>query len=325
MRLLNKAAAAIVLVGALASSQYSSAQNQAPPADAAGDDDIAVFRAGTQLVDLPVSVLDKAGKPISGIPQSAFQVYENNVLQPIRVFRPEDAPVSIGIIIDNSGSMRDKRARVAAAALALVKNSNPQDEEFIVDFNDDAYLDQPFTSDIKKLETALARIDSQGGTAMRDAISMSIDYMKQSATRDRKVLLVVTDGNDNNSNIDLEPLVRKAQASEVLIYCIGLLSEEDAHDRKSAQHALKELAEASGGQDYYPKDLAEVEKITPEVAHELRTQYNLAYSPTNPALDGTFRQIRVKVMGYGNATVRTRNGYYASPGSSRKSGSVSFK
>ena len=244
---------------------------------------------------------------------------------PIRVFRAEDAPVSIGIVIDNSGSMRDKRAKVAAAALALVTHSNPQDEEFIVNFNDDTYLDQPFTNDIKKLETVLGRIDSQGGTAMRDAISLSIDYMKQKATRDRKVLLVVTDGNDNTSSIELEPLVRKAQASEVLIYCIGLLSEEDAHDRKSAQHALKELAEASGGQDYYPKDLAEVEKITPEVAHEIRNQYMLAYSPTNAALDGTFRQIRVKVTGYANATVRTRNGYYASPAPSRKQGTVTFK
>jgi Ca-activated chloride channel family protein len=334
MRLLNKAVPALLpamvlaLFVALGFARLSLAQNQvapAPAAEAAGDDDIAVFRSGTQLVDLPVSVLDKNGKPIPGIPQSAFEVYENSVKQPIRIFRAEDAPVSIGIVIDNSGSMRDKRARVAAAALALVKNSNPQDEEFIVDFNDDPYLDQPFTNDIKKLETALARIDAQGGTAMRDAISMSIDYMKQSATRDRKVLLVVTDGNDNTSNIDLDPLVRKAQASEVLIYCIGLLSEEDAHDAKSAKHALKELAEASGGQDYYPKDLAEVEKITPEVAHEIRNQYILAYSPTNPALDGTFRQIKVKVTGYANATVRTRNGYYASPASPRKPGAVTFK
>jgi Ca-activated chloride channel family protein len=160
---------------------------------------------------------------------------------------------------------------------------------------------------------------------MRDAISMSIDYMRDKATRDRKVLLVVTDGNDNSSNIDLEPLVRKAQASEVLIYCIGLLSEEDAHDRKSAQHALKDLAEASGGQDYYPKDLAEVEKITPEVAHEIRNQYVLAYSPTNTALDSTYRQIKVKVAGYANATVRTRNGYWAYPAAQRKPGAASFK
>jgi Ca-activated chloride channel homolog len=327
MRRLNRAAPLALLV-AFGSAGPFLAPSQTAPTPAAQtpvEDDIATFRAGTQLVELPVSVLDKNGKPITGIPQSAFKVFENNIEQPIKVFRSEDQPVSIGIVIDNSGSMRDKRARVAAAALALVKLSNPQDEEFIVDFNDDTYLDQPFTSDIKKLETTLARIDSQGGTAMRDAISLSIDYMNQKAARDRKVLLVVTDGNDNTSNIELDPLVRKAQASEVLIYCIGLLNEEDAHDRKSAQHALKELAEASGGQDYYPKDLAEVEKITPEVAHEIRNQYILAYSPTNTALDGTFRQIKVTLKGYGNATVRTRNGYYASPASSRKSGTVTFK
>jgi VWFA-related protein len=335
MRLLNsrrvvRAGAAAALLGALwfvqnSPAQNAPAQNQPAAKESAGGEDVAVFRAGTQLVDLAVSVLDKNGKPISGIPRSAFKVYENNVEQPVKVFRSEDQPVSIGIVIDNSGSMRDKRARVAAAALALVKLSNPQDEEFIVDFNDDTYLDQPFTSDIEKLKTALGRIDSQGGTAMRDAISLSIDYMKQHATRERKVLLVVTDGNDNTSNIELEPLVRKAQASEVLIYCIGLLNEEDAHDRKSAQHALKELAEASGGQDYYPKDLAEVEKITPEVAHEIRNQYVLGYSPSNPALDGSYRNIKVKLTGYATATVRTRNGYYASPETPRKPGEVSFK
>ena len=184
-------------------------------------------------MDLPVSVLDKNGKLIPDIPQSAFKVYENNIEQPIKMFRRDDVPVSIGIIIDNSGSMRDKRARVAAATLALVKNSNPQDEEFIVDFNDDTYLDQPFTNDIEKLKTALDRIDSQGGTAMRDAISMSIDYMNDSRKTEKKVLLVVTDGNDNTSNIGLEPLVARPRQSEVLIYCIGLLSEEDPHDARA--------------------------------------------------------------------------------------------
>ena len=162
-----------------------------------------------------------------------------------------------------------------------MKNSNPQDEEFIVNFNDDAYLDQPFTGDINQLEKALDRIDSHGGTSMREAISTSIDYMNQAATRSKKVLLVVTDGNDNNpGGIGLEALVRKAQASEVLIYCIGLLNEEEPSEARAARRALKELAEASGGQDYYPKDLAEVELITPQVAHEIRNQYSggvLAY------------------------------------------------
>jgi Ca-activated chloride channel homolog len=287
---------------------------------AASDGDVPVFRAGTQLVDLHVSVLDKSGKLITDIPESAFKVYENGVEQPLKRFLREDVPVSMGIIIDNSGSMRDKRAKVAAASVALVKASNPQDEEFIVDFNDDAYLDQPLTGDIKKLETALDRLDSRGGTAMRDAIGSSIDYVKDKGKRDKKVLVVVTDGNDNTSAETLENLVRKAQRSEVLIYCIGLLSEEEPREARAARRALKALSEASGGLDYYPKDLAEVERVTPQIAHEIRNQYLLAYSPTNPALDGTFRKIEVKVKGYSNPMVRTRSGYYATPEKAKTSG-----
>jgi len=290
----------------------AAAQNIQPQQPSA-DDEIALFRTDTRLVVVHASVLDKNGKLITNIPQSGFKVFENGQEQPVKVFRREDVPVSMGIIIDNSGSMRDKRAKVAAAALALVKASNPEDEVFIVDFNDAPYLDQPFTSDIKKMEEALDKIDSRGGTAMRDAISLSIDYVKKYGKKDKKVLLVVTDGNDNSSDETLEQLVREAQRSEVLIYSIGLLNEEEPREARAAKRALKALAEASGGLDYYPKDLAEVEKITPEVAKEIRNQYTLAYSPTNQNLDGTFRKIQVTVKAPGNPTVRTRNGYYATP------------
>jgi VWFA-related protein len=265
------------------------------------------------MVVLHATVLDKGGKLLTNIPQSAFKVYENGAEQPLKLFRREDVPVSMGIIIDNSGSMRDKRLKVASASMALVKASNPQDEMFIVNFNDDAYLDQPFTSDNKKLERALEKIDSRGGTAMRDAISMSIDYLKDSGKKDKKVLLVVTDGNDNTSNETLEHLVRKAQQSEILIYCIGLLNEEEPREASKAKRALKSLAAASGGLDYYRKDLAEVDRNTPLVAQEIRRQYILGYIPTNSALVGTFRKISVSVVGANHATVRTRNGYYATP------------
>src|SRR5215471_18445050 len=305
MHLLSKREFLAFLGGAVVFAQ-NPAQNT--PSQNLKEGDVPVFKAGTQLVDLHVSVLDKSGKLITDVPEAGFKVYENGIEQPIKLFRREDVPVSMGIIIDNSGSMRDKRTKVAAASLALVKASNPQDEEFIVDFNDDAYLDQPLTSEIKKLEAALDRLDSRGGTAMRDAISMSIDYVKDKGKKDKKVLLVITDGNDNTSNESLEQLVRKAQRSEVLVYCIGLLSEEEPREARNAKRALKALAEASGGMDYYPKDLAEVERITPQVAHEIRNQYLLAYSPTNPNLDGTYRKIEVKVKGYGNPTVRARSG-----------------
>ncbi|MGD1097334.1 MAG: VWA domain-containing protein [Bryobacteraceae bacterium] len=291
---------------------------QTPPQAPLPDDETPTFRADTRLVVLHTSVVDKNGKLLTNVPESAFKVFENGVEQPLKLFRREDVPVSMGIIIDNSGSMRDKRLKVAAASMDLVKASNPQDEVFIVNFNDDAYLDQPFTSDNKKLESALEKIDSKGGTAMRDAISMSIDYMKDKGKKDKKVILVVTDGNDNTSNETLEQLVRKARQAEVLIYCIGLLSEEEPREAKKAKRALKALTEATGGLDYYPKDLAETDRITPEVAKEIRSQYILGYNPSNAALDGTFRKISVTVNGFGHPTVRTRNGYYASPGPETK-------
>jgi VWFA-related protein len=248
---------------------------------------------------------------VTNLQEPAFKVLENGVEQPIKIFRREDIPVSLGIIIDNSGSMRDKKSRVAAAALNLVRASNPQDEVFIVNFNDDAYLDQPFTSNIKKMEEALDRMETKGGTAMRDAISMSMDYLKGKAKKDKKVLVVITDGNDNTSNINLEDLMRKAQQSDVLIYSIGILSEEEPRESKKAKRALHDLAIASGALDFYPKDLEEVDKEVPEIAHEIRNQYTLAYSPLNPALDGTFRKISVTVNAPGHPTVRSRNGYYA--------------
>jgi len=287
------------------------AQAQAPQNSA---DEVPVFTADTRLVVVHASVLDSKGKLVTNLPQSAFKVTENGIEQPLKVFRREDVPVSIGIIIDNSGSMRDKKTRVAAASLALIRASNPQDEVFIVNFNDDAYLDQPFTADIKKLEEALDRLESKGGTAMRDAVSMSIDYVKDKAKKDKKVLVIVTDGNDNTSNINLEELVRKSQQSDVLIYSIGILSDEEPREAKKARRALHDLAIASGGMDYYPKDLEEVDRITPEVAHEIRNQYTLGYTPTNLALDGTFRKIAVTVNAPGHPTVRSRNGYYATAG-----------
>jgi Ca-activated chloride channel homolog len=272
----------------------------------------AIFTADTRLVVLHATVVDKNGRMITTLPQNAFQVFENGVQQTLKVFKREDIPVSLGLVIDNSGSMRDKRAKVAAAAQDLVKDSNREDEEFVVNFNDDAYLDTPdFTNDPKVLEQALTKIDSRGGTAMRDAIRMSIDHMKAKAKKDKKVILVVTDGNDNASMISLENLVKAAQQSEVIIYAIGLLTEEERREAKRAKRALDALTEATGGQAYYPRELTDVDRIAHQVAHDIRNQYTLAYSPSNQALDGSFRQIRVVANGPGRPVVRTRTGYYA--------------
>jgi Ca-activated chloride channel family protein len=281
------------------------------------------FRADTRLVVLHATVIDKSGRFITNLPQGAFHVFENNVEQPIKKVLREDVPVSMGLIVDNSGSMRTKRGRVEASALALVKASNPQDEVFIVNFNDEAFLDQPFTADIKELERGLSKIDSRGGTAMRDAIRMSIDYLKENGKKDKKVLVVVTDGDDNNSSGTLENLVKAAQQSEVLIYTVGLLSEEEKREAKRATRALNAISDATGGKSYYPKELKEVDSICQQVARDIRSQYIIEYNPKNPALDGSFRQIKVLANGPNHPVVRTRSGYYATPDKTERTGTAS--
>jgi Ca-activated chloride channel family protein len=277
-------------------------------------DETPIFSSDTRLVILPAVVQDRAGHLVTNLAQDAFQVFENNQRQAIKVFKREDVPVSLGLIIDSSGSMRDKREKVESAALTLVKDSNPQDEVFIVNFNDEAYLDQDFTSDIKQMQKGLDKIDSRGGTAMRDAIRMSMDHLKEKASRDKRVLLVVTDGDDNTSMITLEKLVHQVQESDTIIYAIGLLSEEERREAKRAKRALDTLVEASGGLAFYPKNIADVEKIAHEVARDLRNQYTIGYTPSNNALDGSYRAVKVIATGPGRPIVRTRSGYYASPG-----------
>jgi Ca-activated chloride channel homolog len=276
-------------------------------------DDKAVFRADTRLVVLHATVVDKNGKLVTNLARNAFHVYEDGVEQQMKVFKREDVPVSMGIVIDNSGSMREKRRKVEDAALALVKASNPQDEVFVVNFNDDAYLDVEFTTDIKKLEDGVSRIDSRGGTAMRDAIDLSMEHLKAKGKRDKKVIVVVTDGNDNASEITLEKLIQKAQQREVLIYSIGLLNEEERREVKRAKRALDSLAAATGAVAYYPKAVEDIGGFTLQVAHDIRNQYILAYSPSNQSLDGSYRQIKVTASSGNRPSVRTRTGYYATP------------
>jgi VWFA-related protein len=288
---------------------------QEPPSKP--DQGSAVFSTDTRLVVLHATVVDKSGKLITNLPQSAFQVYEDGKLQPIKVFKREDIPVSMGIIVDNSGSMRDKRQKVESAALALVAESNREDEVFIVNFNDEAYLDTDFTSDIKIMQQGLTKIDSRGGTAMRDAIRMSIDHLKEKGKKDKRVLLVVTDGNDNASQVSLETTVRAAQDAETIVFAIGLLSDEERREASKAKRALMTLTEATGGQAFFPKDATEVDRIAHQVARDLRNQYTIAYSPVNAALDGTYRQVKVIATGANHPVVRTRSGYYAGSSKSK--------
>ncbi len=306
-----------ILTLATATAAVALRGQQTKPAAPPQDETIPKFSSEIRLVVLPTTVVDKNGHLVTDLTKEQFTVYENNAVQPITKFKREDVPVSLGLIIDNSGSMRDKRAKVEAAAVGLARASNPEDESFVVNFNDEPFLDLPhgkeFTSDIKELEEALTRIDSRGGTAMRDAIRVSIDHVKEKGHKDKKVLVVVTDGNDNSSIISLEKLVKDSQQSGVLIYSIGLLSDEERREAQRAERALKDLATATGGEAFFPKDLNEVDRIAQRVAHDIRNQYTIQYTPTNLALDGTYRQIRVVVNAPGKPTPHTRSGYYATP------------
>jgi VWFA-related protein len=310
---------ASIAAGALWAEQQNVTRPPGPKAAPQTDqteDSGAIFRSDTRVVVCPTTVVDKDGHLVTTLPKSAFTVYEDKEPQKFTMKR-EDVPVSLGLIVDNSGSMREKRKKVETAAADLVVASNKDDEVFVVNFNDSAYLDLPhekdFTNDIEEMKEALARIDARGGTAMRDALNMSIVHLKEKAHRDKRVLVLVTDGVDNSSIISLEALVKVAQQSGVLIYAVGLLSDEDRRDATRAKRELDSLTEATGGRAFFPKELADVERIAQEVAHDIRNQYTIAYSPSNAALDGTFRAIKIVVNAPGHPTVRTRTGYYATP------------
>lgn len=309
---MRSALTAILILAAAFVTQQGFAQKSKKSATAAATPDkTPVFSAETREVPLNVTVTDHSGHFVTTLPQSAFQVFENNVLQPIKVFRREDLPVSLCLVVDNSGSMREKRQAVEAAALALVKDSNPQDESCVINFNIDAYLDSDFTNDIEKLRSGLERIDSRGETAMREALRLAIEHLHDKGKRDKKVVIVVTDGNDNASEFPIEKLVQLAQKDDIMIYAIGLLDEEEKSEAMKAKRALNLLVQSTGGEVYYPKDLSQVDPIAHQVARDIRNQYYISYTPTNTALDGTYRPIKVLVKAPGNPTPRTRLGYWA--------------
>ena len=276
------------------------------------------IKVDVNLVVLHTTVLDDRGRFADGLKQEEFRVFEDKVEQKLAVFKREDIPVSFGLVIDNSGSMRDKRERVNAAALIFVRTSNPADEGFVVNFNDDYYLDmdKDFTSNISDMKEALERIDSRGSTALYDAVVGSLDHLKK-GTRDKKVLLVVTDGEDNASRKSFEQTLEEAQKSDAVIYSVGLLSQESKKNAKRARKKLQELSQATGGLAFFPENLEDAENICTQIAHDIRNQYTLAYYPSNTRRDGTFRAVNVTVTplhGHGKLSVRTRTGYYAPAG-----------
>jgi Ca-activated chloride channel homolog len=274
------------------------------------DSGVFVFKKEVEEVVVHATVVDDKNRHlVTDLERSAFSVFENNQAQAITSFRHEDVPVAMGIVIDNSGSMREKRDKVNKAALNLVRSSNPQDQVFVVNFNDEYYLDQDFTSDIKKLREALEKVEARGGTALYDAMLASANHLKE-ARLQKKVLFVVTDGEDNASRNSLEQTVRRLQEENgPTVYAIGLLGEEKA---RRARRALETIAQRTGGISFFPRTLDEVDEISRTVAHDIRNQYTIGYKPSTPKSIGGYRAIRVeaKAKGYGKLVVRTRSGYY---------------
>jgi len=295
-------------------SQAQPAQGQGPTATDSG---VFVFRTQAQEVTLHATVVDERNRLVTNLSKPDFTVFENNQPQQIRTFRQEDFPVAMGIVIDNSGSMREKRDQVNKAAINLVRSSNPEDQVFVVNFNDEYYLDQEFTSDIKKLQAALEHVESRGGTALHDAIVASTDYLMKSPLQ-RKVLFVVTDGEDDASQESLEQTVHRLQQENgPTVYAIGLLGGEKL---RHAKRELEVLADRTGGIAFFPPTLNEVDEISRSVAHDIRNQYTITYAPTTPKNVGGFRTIHVDAHArpYKKLTVRTRTGYY--PGQEKGAG-----
>jgi VWFA-related protein len=289
----------------------SAAPGQEPAGEVNG---VYVFKKQVEEVVLHATVVDEHNRLVTGLDRGDFSVFENGAPQNITSFRHEDIPVALGIVIDNSGSMRDKRSAVNDAAINLVRASNPSDEVFVVNFNDEYWLDQDFTGSVPKLQEALDRIESRGGTALYDAIVASADHLKKNARLEKKVLLVVTDGEDNASRETLEQAIRRIQVENgPTVYSIGILGGEGHQHR--AKRALQEISESTGGESFFPKDLSEVDSITRNVAHDIRNQYTIGYKPSTPQSAGGFRTIKVvaRGKGYKQLQVRTKSGYYAGP------------
>ena len=286
-------------------------QNKAPQEQPATEPGGFVFHSDVQEVLLHATVIDDKQRMVTNLDKNAFTVFEDGKQQVIKSFRYEDIPISLGIVIDNSGSMREKRAKVNKAALNLVRASNPQDEVFVVNFSDEFFLDQPFTSKINLLQSALEKYETRGGTALYDAVVASADELKRHGKLQKKILFVVTDGEDDASRESLEQAVRQLQEENgPTVYAIGLLGDERA---RRAKRALQTISERTGGIAFFPRTLDEVDQISSTVARDIRNQYTIGYKPTTPKTVGGYRAIRVeaRASGHGKLTVRTRSGYYA--------------
>jgi VWFA-related protein len=273
-----------------------------------------VLRTDVEEVVLNATVLE-GSRLVPDLKKDNFDIYEDGVRQTLISFQHTDVPVSIALVVDNSGSMSRKRPSVNKSALDLIEASNPQDEAFVVNFSDEAFIDQEFTSDVNKLRDGLGHIESRGGTALYDAVVASADKLVADAKRPKQVLVLITDGEDNASSLSLEQTIRRVQQlSGPVIYSIGLLfGDEMSHaEVRHARRALEMLSTETGGIAFFPKSIENIDQIAAEVARDIRNQYTLGYHSTKPTTEPGFRQVQVtaQAKGMGKLTVRTRTGYY---------------
>ena len=317
----------LVVIALLTSALSLTLFSQAPSSSRRQAPRDGTFRIGVDvnLVEVHVSALDKTGNAVEGLTQENFQILEDNKVQDITLFKHEDVPLSIGMVIDNSGSMRNKKDKVHSAALSFVKESNPDDETFIVAFEKDAFLQQDFTGSMGDLVDALENLDPRLETAMYDAIYLSIDHVKKGKL-DKKALLVISDGEDTASKWGYNKVLEHVkQAKDVVIYAVGILDENDGRSgglfnkspQKKAREGLTEIAEVTGGLAFFPKNIDEVADICRRIARNLRNQYTIGYSPPKNDKIG-WREITVKPLNFpknlGKVDLSFRKGYNT-PGS----------
>jgi Ca-activated chloride channel homolog len=273
------------------------------------------------LVVLHATVTDRSGRFVSGLHQQDFVIYDDGVPQPITLFRHEDVPVTVGLVVDHSGSMGPKIFDVMAAATTFARASNPADQMFVVNFNERVSFGLPagvpFTADASQLDDAISRTRTTGRTALYDAVAAGLDHIRKGA-RDKKVLIVISDGGDNASRLARSQALEAARNSNVIIYTIGLFNPDDP-DRNP--RLLEALARATGGEAFLPNSSSAVVGICSEIAKDIRSQYTLGYAPPDAAA-GVWRKIRVtaKSPHRSRLSVRTRDGYYPAahpPGSGR--------
>lgn len=269
----------------------------------------------TDLVVLPVSVTDSKGSFVSGLRSENFHVVEDGRPQKVTLFTEEDNPVTVGLVVDRSRSMQPKLRGVAAAAFAFAHSSNPEDEMFVVDFSDGVSIERiggkEFTSDAKELEQAVARVPASGQTALYDAILKGLDHLRL-GRRDKKALVIVSDGGDNASGHKFADVLDLARRSHAVIYAIGLVGESNEEENP---RILEKLCRETGGIAFFPRPDESVADISQKIARDLREQYTLGYAPGKKDKSEAFRKIAVEVSapGLGKVRVRTRTGYFPGP------------